>query len=127
MSNNTINITLPIPPSSNRYWRTVAYISKKTRKPVASTYVSDEATKYKREVAKRHGDRTPVVSQIAITLHVFRERRSGDLDNKIKVLLDSLQGIAYVDDNQIVAIHAFRFEDKGNPRVEVEIEPLGLC
>jgi Holliday junction resolvase RusA-like endonuclease len=37
-----------------------------------------------------------------------------------------MQGIAYIDDNQITEMHAYRFEDKGNPRVEVEITPLGL-
>jgi crossover junction endodeoxyribonuclease RusA len=121
-----VRLTLPLPPSSNRYWRTVAYISKKTGKPIASTYVSDEAVKYKAEVKNRLGNRNPFVSELAVRITVFRARRSGDLDNKIKVLLDALQGIAYVDDNQITELHAYRFEDKGNPRVEVEITPLGL-
>jgi crossover junction endodeoxyribonuclease RusA len=121
-----VRLTLPLPPSSNRYWRTVAYISKKTRKPVASTYVSDEATKYKQDVSKLYSGGTPIVSAIKIEIKVYRARRSGDLDNKIKVLLDAMQGIAYIDDNQITEMHAYRFEDKGNPRVEVEITPLGL-
>lgn len=31
-------------------------------------------------------------------------------------------GIAYSDDGQIVELHAYRFDDKNNPRMEVEIE-----
>jgi Holliday junction resolvase RusA-like endonuclease len=38
--------------------------------------------------------------------------------------LDNLQGIAYVNDRQIVEIHARRFDDKANPRVEVIIEEV---
>ena len=56
---------------------------------------------------------------------VYRARRAGDLDNSLKVLLDALNGIAFEDDSQVVEIHARREEDPANPRVEVQIEPLG--
>ena len=36
--------------------------------------------------------------------------------------LDSLRGIAYADDKQIVEIHAYRRDDPANPRIEVVIE-----
>jgi crossover junction endodeoxyribonuclease RusA len=32
----------------------------------------------------------------------------GDLDNQIKALLDGLNGVAYTDDIQVVAIHAMK-------------------
>lgn len=118
-----ISFTLPMPPSANRYWR----------RGGNSTYVSDEAQEYKdavsrqvsavgkREGGKRVGPLEPLAGEIAVTVRVYRARRSGDLDNRLKVLLDSLQGVAYVSDSQIVEIHAERFEDKSDPRVEVEI------
>jgi Holliday junction resolvase RusA-like endonuclease len=59
---------------------------------------------------------------VSITLKVYRARKSGDLDNRIKPLLDALQGVAFYDDKQVIEIHAFRFDDKHNPRVEVTIE-----
>lgn len=127
MDERVISLTLPMPPSSNRYWRTIAYISKKTRKPAAATFVSDEAKKYKADVAKIASLSVLIFSEIAISVKVFRERRSGDLDNRLKVLCDAMQGVIYADDKQIVKIAAERFEDKKNPRVEVEITPLGLC
>ena len=37
----------------------------------------------------------------------------------MKVLLDSLTGVIWEDDSQIVEIHAYRYEDKNNPRVEI--------
>lgn len=117
----TLNFTLPMPPSSNRYWRTVASNGR------AMTFVSEEAKRYKRQVARLIGLPALIQSSIAVTLRVFRPQRSGDLDNKLKVLFDSLQGVVYADDSQIVEIHAYRFEDKTNPRVEVEVRTLGLC
>jgi crossover junction endodeoxyribonuclease RusA len=117
-----LSFTLPIPPSTNRYWRTMV-----SKKGVAVTFVSEEAKTYKRQVAKLAGISTLFRSEIAVTLRVFRPQRSGDLDNKLKVLFDALQGVVYGDDKQIVEIHAFRFEDKNNPRVEVEVLPIGLC
>ena len=108
-------ITLPYPPSANRYWRT--YNNR--------VVVSAEARAYKKQVAESwiwNGD--PVAGEVSVTLKVFRPRRSGDLDNRIKTLLDSLNGIAYNDDSQVVELHAYRFDDKHAPRVEVEIKQV---
>jgi Holliday junction resolvase RusA-like endonuclease len=45
------------------------------------------------------------------------------LDNRLKVLLDALNGIAYNDDADIVELHAYRLDDKHDPRVELKIKP----
>ncbi len=43
-----------------------------------------------------------------------------DLDNVEKIICDALQGLAYLDDKQIVEVHSFKaFSD--TPRVEIEI------
>lgn len=122
MTSDTITFTLPVPPSSNRYWRTVV-----TKAGKALIFVSKEAETYKAQVARLSGCPRLIRSEVAVTLRVFRPQRSGDLDNKLKVLFDALQGVVYYNDSQIVEIHAFRFEDKKNPRVEVEVKRLGLC
>jgi crossover junction endodeoxyribonuclease RusA len=123
---NTIEIVLPMPPSANRYWVTFAYISMNSRnpgKPMANTVPSTEAKEYKNEVrtlcirnkVKRlHG-------AIEMDVKVYRPMRRGDLDNRLKVLIDSLRELAYDDDDQIVKITAERFEDKHNPRVVVTL------
>lgn len=107
-----MNFTVSMPPSANRYWR---------RGGNGNLYVSDEAQAYKDEVAWELRGERPLEGDVAVTVKVFRARKSGDLDNRLKVLIDSLQGIAYVSDAQIVEIHAYRFEDKKRPRVEVEV------
>jgi Holliday junction resolvase RusA-like endonuclease len=61
---------------------------------------------------------------LGVKLYVYRPRRRGDLDNTLKVILDALNGIAWVDDGQIEMLHVERFDDKTNPRVELECEAL---
>lgn len=46
-----------------------------------------------------------------------------DIDNVIKIICDSLNGIAYKDDAQIVEIHAYKFYSD-DPRVEVVIREV---
>ena len=111
-----IRLTLPYPPSANRYWR-------HTRR--GGLYVAPEAKAYKQTVAAlglKEGAR-PLAGDVSLTLRVYRPQRSGDLSNRIKVLEDALRGVAFGDDKQVARLLAERFEDKHNPRVEVEVSP----
>lgn len=112
-----VRITLSEPPSANRYWRVV------NGRPI----VSHLARLYKAAAALSalaQGIRTPITEPCAVTLRWFRSRKSGDLDNRIKIVLDSLQGVLYVCDSQIVELHAYRADDKSNPRVEITLSPI---
>jgi crossover junction endodeoxyribonuclease RusA len=108
-------LILPPPISANRYWR-------KYRNQMV---ISDEARAYKLQVQRIALDAGAdmLTGDVSIRLDVYREAKRGDLDNKIKVILDSLQGILYADDKQIVEIYARRFDDKRNPRAVIEIRP----
>ena len=111
-------IRLPYPPSSNRYWRNFR------GRMVKST----DARRYDAEVkalARLAGVFDPIEGPVSVRVDIYRARAMGDLDNRAKVLLDALQGIAYVDDKQIVEIHSRRFDDPGDPRAEVLIVDLG--
>lgn len=105
-----IALTVPIPPSANRYWRAV---------PGRGVLVSQEARDYKKLVRYENFHIQPFTGFVAVSFSVFRPRKSGDLDNYAKVLLDALKGILYPDDNAVIEFHAFRYDDKKNPRVEV--------
>ena len=108
-----MKIILPMPPSVNRYWRSCR----------GRVFLSAEAKQYKAQVALlAHAARlTPLQGEIILYADVYRERRSGDLDNRLKAILDSLNKIAFNDDKQVVEIHARRFDDAKNPRVEIEV------
>lgn len=101
-------LTLPVPPSANKYW---VYTGRRV-------VTSPEARAYKDEVALlARGD--IIRGHVALNVSVFRPAQRGDLDNYLKIMLDALQGILYENDDQITEIHAFRYDDKDNPRVEL--------
>jgi crossover junction endodeoxyribonuclease RusA len=108
-----INLTLPYPPALNNLFATVNGRRIKTERYLS--YAADvEAICFQQRIR-------PIDGELVFTMRAFRPRRSGDLDNLPKAILDSLKGSAFHDDKQIVELHAFRFDDKSNPRVEVEI------
>lgn len=114
----SITLSLPSPPSSNRYWRNYN----------GRIVVSQEAKAYKAEcgwMAKSQMDCEPLTGDVAVSVRWFRPARRGDLQNRQKIFLDALQGIAYVDDKQVAELHMYRDYDKANPRIEVEIWEVG--
>lgn len=107
-----MTITLPMPVSANRYWRTFR----------GRMVVSAEAKAYKEQAGwlARAAGAELLTGDVSLTVRVYRPAKRGDLDNAIKILIDSMQGILYENDSQIVRIVAERYDDKHNPRVEVE-------
>lgn len=112
----SITLILPVPPSVNRYWR---YFK-------GRIVVSDEGVQYKHDVQMicYHHDLTPLDGMVRVTVKVYREVKKGDLDNFFKALFDALKGQTYHDDAQVCEIHAYKYDDKKNPRVEVTVEAM---
>lgn len=111
-----MRLTLPYPPSTNRIWRNFRGITVK----------SQDAVKYKKaveQIALAAKIRTPVDVLVSVVIKVFRPRKVRDLDNCLKAVFDSLNGICWRDDKQVIEIHAFRYDDKENPRIEIEVLP----
>lgn len=69
----------------------------------------------------------PLAGNVDMTIRFFfKDRRKRDLDNQNKLVLDSLSGIAYVDDSQINALHLHREHDPKSPRIEITLKGLGV-
>jgi crossover junction endodeoxyribonuclease RusA len=113
-----INLTLPYPPTANNYWRMGNNRIHRTKE--AEKYIAQV-----RKVCQEAGIAT-LEGSINVTVEVYRPAKRGDLDNSLKVLLDSLRGCAYADDRQIVEIHAHRYDNPADPCVVVTIERWGL-
>lgn len=132
-----IRLVLPYPVSANRYWQ--SFVPRGQQRAIV--VVSKEAKEYKHEVgylAKQAGLRKPTTKPVslAFTLHPpeTTQRYNGkmelvevkcgtrmDLDNALKVAIDALKGVAYIDDDQVNEIYA-RFgerEDRGKLVVEI--------
>lgn len=116
-----IRLVLPYPVSANRYWATTA------RGGRAITYVTAEAKAFKRETmfcANAAGCYHP--STKPVSLWITLVPKNGvcmDLDNALKVTIDALKGVLYVDDSQVWRIHAARSEpDPNGAKTIVEFE-----
>jgi crossover junction endodeoxyribonuclease RusA len=108
-----IELTLPEPPSANRYWRHAR----------GRTYRSAEANAYRESVAVSCRMRLAFPEgAVKVTATWFRSRRSGDLDNRWKVLGDALNGILWADDQQITELHLYRKDAPKHGRIELIVE-----
>lgn len=137
-----ITLVLPYPISANRYWRT--YMPKGFKAPV--TTLSQEAKQYKKQagwIAKEAGVREPISDTVELTVTLYPQRpqdwakrasrnpdswdddvRCIDLDNALKVAIDALKGVVYVDDKQVRRIVAERAEPEGEAKLVVTILPI---
>ena len=69
--------------------------------------------------------RDPIRGPVAVTLRIYRKTlHRVDGSNVAKSLEDSMNGIIYEDDAQIVEETWFKLLDRDNPRVEIEVEEL---
>ena len=117
-------VRLPLPPSANVMWRS-DFVSKRVLVSRVGRIFRDECAPI---LAKyRH----PIEGALSLTASFYFKSAKArvDLDNRIKPLLDVCQVTQYgcglyIDDSQILALHAYKFFDKENPRVEVTVEAL---
>jgi crossover junction endodeoxyribonuclease RusA len=108
-------LQLPYPPTANLYWRVFR------GRPVKSAKAREYQRKVQLLTRAQLGPVKPLESEVSVIVSVYRPKKIGDLDNTLKVLLDSLRGVVYVDDSQIVELVATRRDDKDNPRAVVTV------
>ena len=127
-----VSFRVPYPPSANRL-----YAMRTMGRGQPTLYKTAEHRAYlgavsnALRVAGLHNpmiDRLPFAGPVSLTIRTFRPMKRGDIDNPLKALFDSLIGRpeedhrgAWVDDSQVCELHVFRFDDKEDPRVELEI------
>ena len=111
-----LNLTLPWPPSVNRYWRNIN----------GRTLISREARAYKLLIQKL----TLSIKKICLHGRIFMnilvyppDRRKRDIDNLIKIVADSLQDAGfYINDSQIDKIIIERMPIIF-PKGKLEVQP----
>lgn len=99
-------LLLPYPISANRYFRNMN----------GRMVTSKEASAYKKEAAQLAMIERckPLQGQVSVSLYLHPKLTTKgkasetrlDLDNCVKVALDSMNGIAYADDKQITRLFA---------------------
>ena len=105
-------ITLPFPPSVNRYYR-----SPRSGPLAGRTMISEEARKYRAAVCTMVAESKtagPLQGLLRVVVEVFvPDRRKRDLDNLHKGILDSLTHAGvWGDDSQIDDLRIYRARDE---------------
>lgn len=111
-----LTFTFPEPPSANRYWRMGGGHIHKSKE--AKTYQANLADTVRMAMGRLPLFPKPI--PVILTIAWYRSRKSGDLDNRLKIIGDALRGAAYTDDSQVVVIHATR-HDHRTRKGEVDI------
>jgi Holliday junction resolvase RusA-like endonuclease len=62
------------------------------------------------------------VDDVCVTIHIWYASRRPDLDESL--ILDLLQGVAYVNDRQVKERHCYWHLDKENPRCTIEVSAI---
>lgn len=114
-----ITLTLPVPPSANDWHRSIVV---RGQVRVILTAAARKYTASVVNLAFAQGVKTiKAPTEIIVHINWYRARKAGDIDKRGAIMLDALQGIAYDNDSQIALYTIERFEDKENPRMEIEI------
>ncbi len=113
-----MRLKLPYPPSANTLKAIVRGRMVKTAK--ARQYAEACALLAKSQLGPGF---KPLDGEVRLFVYVRRPRKQGDLDNTLKAIQDALKGILWVDDSQVVELHAYRNDDKVTPGVQVFVEP----
>jgi len=118
-----MKIILPFPPSTNRLWRCP------TKGPLKGRHMlSACARDYKSSVALilDNAGVKPITGPVRVQVLAHPpNRRRRDIDNLLKITLDSLSGYAFEDDHQIDAIEITRgILDRPSGNIEVTVTPF---
>ena len=111
-----LEVILPQPPSVNHYTKASRY---------GGRYLSKDAVAFKqdaRRIIAVHAPQEPSKNRLVVkVIFGFKDDRRRDLDNFLKVTLDSLQGIVFADDSQIDVLLAKRGNKVAGGQVTVKI------
>ena len=119
-----IRIDAPITPVT---FKRVIPCRGRPRNPAEYTEFKDELGYF---ALKAMEGREPLKGRIQLHAEFFKKRRGitksnwGDVDNFLKAVLDSLNGICYKDDGQVVQVSAVK--KIGEPRILIELEEVNV-
>lgn len=85
----------------------------KKGKELKQSYVEQATEQYKKKILS---------SLLSLEIHLyFGDERVRDWDNFHKISMDSMTGIVWEDDSQIMKSIVEKHKDKENPRIEIYI------
>lgn len=112
-------LILPLPPSANSYQK---WTGRKWVWTVRALTFKRDCSRLVPQVIPK-----PLLGRIGVEIEYYaKDKRSRDLDNLLKCLCDSLQGLAYENDSQVDEIRIVRREIEPPGKLVVQIEELKI-
>ena len=114
------------PQSLNHIYKARAIYAK--GKPIATVYLCPKAKKYKddfRKIAAEQYKGDPIIDDVRVKATCFfGTKRKKDIQNCLKVELDALNNLVWIDDSQIVELLIIKKYEKDNGGLVLEIERI---
>ena len=107
-------LTMPSPGSANRHSRTGK----------GRVYKPKAVREYQTAAGWAMASCPKIMGDVSVDVTWYRERRVGDVDNKLKPLLDALKDVAFGDDAKVAALSIRRIDSpEMRPCMVVSIRP----
>lgn len=116
-------------PSKSNCYKIITKKDNRTGKYHGSLAKSDGLTEYENKFfiqCNHYRNKPPIKGYFEIHLKVYYPTERADIDNALKIILDTLQHKckAIVNDNKCVKILAEKYLDKVNPRIEFKLTEI---
>lgn len=96
----------------------------------AYVYTPEKTKEYQQLVGwiARKSCKKPLKGPVAVFMRLYTKGRF-DIDNVAKSILDGMNGICYLDDEQVnlLIVAKEKVENEQNERAEIEVMPLSAC
>jgi len=89
---------------------------------IKSKKALDYGGDFKKQAMQFAGTTTPLEGDVVVTMIIYYASRRPDLDESL--ILDLLQGVAYLNDRQVKERHIYWSLDKDNPRAVISVDRL---
>lgn len=71
--------------------------------------------------AKSQWQGEPLTDDVTLNVYLHLDTKRPDIDGYLKIILDSLDGIAYEDDRQVHELSVIKLHNKKHPHIEVQV------
>jgi len=120
---NSFEITLPFPPSTNTYWRSIGR---------GRVIISKRGREYREEVVyaciveRGAINPAPMEGRLVVSIEAFApDKRRRDLDNMLKAVLDALEHAKiYENDSQIDDLRIVRMPSGKPGKIVISVEEI---
>ena len=117
----TLKVIVPLAPSVNHAYKFVRgkrFMTQQAKQYIALVHQLVVGTRANQSyMPEKEG-----VWLVCETTYYYPDRRQRDSHNMIKILMDALEGVAFVNDRYVLIQEQDVFYDKENPRIELHLK-----